>query len=419
MPTHPSSQQVAITGLGVIGATGRGVAAMDQALAQGRDGLGRLDLWQCELAADFPVGQYRGNLDNDLREARPGTFAARGGDRLLQRMSRSDKLSMVAALEAVAQAGLTATALAEGRAGCYLGQSVCGTLHSEQAYAAYRGGARRRETLMALFQHEGANGPDHLADVLGLPGPALSFMTACSSGANAIGLAAEAIRRGEADIMLAGGGDSLSRIAFYGFCSLQVTSPDGPRPFDAARRGMSVGEGAGMVVLESAAHAAARGARPLAWLGGYGHSCDAHHLTAPHPEGHGALAAMRQAVSRAGLKLADIGYINAHGTATQDNDNTEALAVRTLFGEDAVPISSVKRWFGHTLAASGAIEAAVCVRALQQGVLPRNLGLRELFAGAGVDVLREDRKAPGLRHVLSNSFGFGGNNAALVFSRAE
>lgn len=419
MPTPAPNSPVAITGLGVIGAIGQGVPAMDAALAEGREGLGRLDLWPCELAAEFPVGQYRGNLTDDLKTLRPAAFAGRAGARLLARMSRSDKLSMTAALEAVQQAQLTPDALEQGRAGCFLGQSVCGTLASEQGYATQRAGSKGRRHLEAMFLHEGANGPDHLARVLGLPGPALSFMTACSSGANAIGLAAEAIRRGEADIMLAGGGDSLSRIAFYGFCSLQVTSPDGPRPFDAARRGMSVGEGAGMVVLESAACAARRGAKPLAWLTGYGHSCDAHHLTAPHPQGLGALAAMRDALARAGVAPAGVGYVNAHGTATQDNDATEALAVRTLFGESAVPISSVKRWFGHTLAASGAIEAAVCVRALQRGVLPRNLGLRELFAGAGLDVLREDRKAPGLRHVLSNSFGFGGNNAALVFSRAE
>lgn len=420
MPNMASTPQpVAITGLGVISAVGRGVASMDDALATGRDGLGTLDLWQTDLAAEFPVGQYRGNLDADL-EGVPGL---RRNQRELSRLSRSDKLALVAAAEAVHQAGLSTSDLQRACAGAYLGQSVCGTFNSEARYVAAKAdgfrGRPRRGFLDAMFTHEAASALDNLARCFSLSGPTLSFMTACSSGANAIGLAAARIAAGQSEIMLAGGADSLSRIAYYGFHSLQVVSPDGPRPFDRDRKGMSVGEGAGILVLESLDRAQKRGASVLALVAGFGHSCDAHHLTAPHPEGAGAKAAMRDALTVAGLKPADIGYINAHGTATLDNDRTEARAIAAVFGEGYVPVSSTKRFFGHTLAAAGAIEAALCVRVLQNHLLPQNLGLRQALDDARLDLVAMPRPASGLRHVLSNSFGFGGNNAALVFSAPD
>jgi len=417
MPSNRPLQPVAVTGLGTISALGPGVAAMDAALGQGRDGLGRLDLWPTELADAFPVGQYRGELDSDLAAVQ----SMKGTARELARLSRSDKLALVAAAEAVKQSGLEAAHLCA--AGAYLGQTVCGTFSSEARYLAAldaaRAGSLRRMPMDAMFKHEGANALDRLAQYFGLGGPTLSFMTACSSGANAIGLAARRIALGQSEVMLAGGADSLSRIAVYGFHSLQLISPDGPRPFDRDRKGMTVGEGAGMLVLESLDHARRRGARALALVTGFGHSCDAHHLTSPHPEGAGAIAAMREAVAGAGAAQADIGYVNAHGTATLDNDSTEARAIEAVFGPGGVPVSSTKRFFGHTLGAAGAIEAVVCVRALQQGALPRNLGVRQPLLDAKLDLVREPRRADGLRHVLSNSFGFGGNNAALVLSRAD
>lgn len=405
-------EPVAITGLGVIGACGRGFAAMDRALREGREGVGALSLWQSSVG-DFPVGQYRGDLEADL-DSVPGLTL-----HLRKRLSRSDALALVAAAEAVEQAGLGDLAAA----GAYVGQSVCGTLTSEALYIEARSRAKvgnpEKVDLRGAFVHEGANTLDRMAEAFGLRGPTLSFMTACSSAANAIGLAADAIRAGRCKSMLAGGADSLSRIAFNGFCSLKVVSPDGPRPFDRERQGMMVGEGAGMLVLESADHARARGAKVLAWLGGYGHSCDAHHLTAPHPEGKGAIAAMREALEMAGLRPSDIGYINAHGTATLENDRTEARAISSVFGESAVPVSSTKRFFGHTLAAAGGVEAVVSVWALRHRLLPANLGLRAPLEDAKLDLVSENRPAPGLRHVLSNSFGFGGNNAALVFTEAK
>ncbi|MBZ0135191.1 MAG: beta-ketoacyl-[acyl-carrier-protein] synthase family protein [Planctomycetes bacterium] len=401
--------QIAITGAGVIGAFGRGMDTLDRALRVAREGVGRLTLWQSELA-DFPVGQYHGDLDADLSDV-PGLTP-----RIRKRLSRSDALALVASAEAVKQAKLSPDVLI----GAHMGQSVCGTLTSELLYVEARRRAKAGEStrlnLSGALVHEGANTLDRMADVFKLRGPTMSYMTACSSAANAIGLAVDVLRNGRAEVMLAGGADSLSRIAFNGFCSLKVVSPDGPRPFDRDRQGMMVGEGAGILVLETLDHARTRGAEVLALLTGYGHSCDAYHLTAPHPEGKGAIVAMREALSMAGLQPGDVGYINAHGTATRDNDSTEARAISEVFGN--VPVSSTKRFTGHTLAAAGGIEAVISLWALRHKTLPVNLGLRSPLEDAALDLVTEARSAPGLKHVLSNSFGFGGNNAALLFSEA-
>ncbi|KAA0213887.1 beta-ketoacyl-[acyl-carrier-protein] synthase family protein [bacterium] len=411
-----ASPRIAITGLGFVGAVGAHVSALEAALDQERSGLGDLTLFDSELSREYPVGQYRGDLPSDFAELVRPLSAREAG-----RLSRSDLLALVAAAEALQMAALPEAA--RRGAGVYLGQSVCGTLSSESYYldcaaqAASHGRASPSH-LDRLFVHDGANSGDAIAREFGMGGPMASLMTACSSGANALGLAANRIACGQAEVMLAGGADSLSRIAFLGFAGLGVMSPEGPRPFDAARKGMCVGEGAGLLVLESEAHARARRAPVLAWLTGYGHSCDAHHLTAPHPEGLGAQAAMNQALADAGLAPSDIGFVSAHGTGTLDNDKVEALAITRVFGPRAVPVSSTKRYFGHTLAASGAIKAVLCVLALQRRRLWPNLGLRTAQDDS-LDLVLQARPAPQLQHVLSNSFGFGGNNAALVFSAGD
>jgi len=409
--------RVAITGLGFVGAVGNGVDALRRALSTGVSGIRPLTLFESELAAEYPVGEYAGDLASDFMSRRRVL-----GKRKRQRLSRSDLLALVAAVECVDHARLSTNDLPANSAGVYLGLSVCGTLDSEKRYieCAQEGTKLGRATmrnLSALYVHEGANSCDAIAREFELGGPVASFMTACSSGANAIGLAAAQIAAGRAEVMVAGGADSLSRIAYLGFHSLGVMSPEGPRPFDANRKGMCVGEGAGMLVLESETHARKRGAKILGWLSGYGHTCDSHHLTAPHPEGVGAIGAMKLALADAKLAPADIGYVSAHGTGTLDNDKVESLAIARVFGQRAVPVSSTKRLFGHTLAASGGIKAVISMLALADKTLPANFGLNTPQDDA-LDLLVQPRKAQKLKHVISNSFGFGGNNAALVFSEA-
>lgn len=234
----------------------------------------------------------------------------------------------------------------------------------------------------------------------------------------ALAMGADLIATGETDFALVGGGDSLCRLTLNGFGSLLLLDPNGCRPFDARRTGISLGEGAGMLVLEAEEAALSRGAQILARVEGWGTSCDAWHATAPHPEGRGALAAMKAALARANLTAANVGYVSAHGTGTPDNDATEARALNQLFGDALPPVSSMMRFFGHTLAASGAIKAALCVEALRQQAVPASLGFEQPDPQVGFEPVREFHERP-VRHILSNSFGFGGNNVALVFSQAE
>jgi 3-oxoacyl-(acyl-carrier-protein) synthase len=252
-----------------------------------------------------------------------------------------------------------------------------------------------------------------LAEHLTVAGPALTVSTACSSAAVAIAVAHALLRAGIVRRVLAGGADSLSRLTFHGFRQLQLVAPEGCRPLDLDRAGMTVGEGAGFLLLESAP---AAGTRRFAELRGTGLSCDAYHATSPHPEGVGAVLAIRSALADAGLEAAAIGYVNLHGTGTMDNDAAEALALRQVFGQKLPPLSSTKGLIGHTLAAAGAIEAVISVIALDEGLLPANSGLVTVDPKLELLPIVEPTRAS-VDAVLSNSFGFGGNNACLVFSR--
>ncbi len=395
-----SARYPVITGLGIVTAAGCGVDEVWQAITAGTSGLKPLTLFQSPRYGQIPVGEIQQDL------------IALGAP---LNSSRSDKLGWLATREALASAKLDLPSVAD-HAGIVLGCSVGGSFDSEHFLTALikRGEMRARPTRF----HECNSAVDLIANGFGLYGPSMTIATACSSGALAIATAAELIMAGEADVMLAGGADSLSLMTWGGFHSLLLVDANGCRPFDATRSGMSLGEGAGMLVIESEESATKRGAKILARLTGWGASCDAHHATAPHPDGAGALAAMRSALHRANIEPAAIDYINAHGTGTRDNDLAESKALKQLFGDRVPPFSSTKRFFGHALAASGAIEAVVCVAALQRQQLPPNPGFTATDAAIGLAPLTE-LKSTSLTHVLSNSFGFGGNNAALVFSHAD
>ncbi|HVM60831.1 MAG TPA: beta-ketoacyl-[acyl-carrier-protein] synthase family protein [Verrucomicrobiae bacterium] len=389
-------RRVVITGLGIISAAGCGAGEVWQTVRNGRSGLRPLTLFSSPRYGHVPVGQVTADVDRLAGNVRG---------------SRSDKLAWIAAREAVADAGGT---LPADRQGVVIGATVGGMLGTEKFVADRL--RNRRASFGVLRYHECGASANLIARQLGARGPVLTFSTACSSGAMAIGAGGELIANGEADAVLAGGCDSLCRLTLNGFGSLLLLDPQGCRPFDAARAGICLGEGAAVLVLEAEETAAARGARVLAMLSGWGASCDAFHATAPQADGSGALAAMRAALARAGLSPAEVSYVNAHGTATRDNDAMEGRALRELFDGTMPPVSSTKRCFGHTLGASGAVKAVVCVRALQDQALPPSAGLGEADREIGIEPVREYRPAT-VRHVLSNSFGFGGNNVALVFSQ--
>ena len=386
--------------MGIVSAAGFGVEEVWRSVSTGTSGLRPLSLFTSPRYGQILTGE----IQRDLIALGAPT-----------RTSRSDKLGWLAARDALADAGLDLKAGSE-KAGIILGTSVGGSYDSEIFLHTLvkRGKMRARPTRF----HECITTVDLIANGFGFFGPSMALATACSSSALAIGMAAEMILSGEADIMLSGGADSLSRMTWGGFNSLLLVDSHGCRPFDVGRGGMSLGEGAAILVLEAEESALRRGARILARLSGWGTSCDAYHATAPHPQGAGATSAMQAALNRAGLEPAAIDYVNAHGTGTRDNDVAEGIALKTVFHNRVPPFSSTKRVFGHALAASGAMEAVACIEALRRQELPPNPGYEKCDPAIGLEPVVSLRHAP-LTHVLSNSFGFGGNNGALVFSKAE
>ena len=389
-----------VTGTGIFCAAGRGLPAVWETLATGRSALQSLTLFDSPRYGSHAVGQIEANLRNP-----PG----------LGRGSRSDHLARIAAREALDQAGVGLPpnlATAEGW-GVVVGATVGGMDLSEQFVAQVLGAGR--PDYRALRFHDCGGIADRLAAWLGIHGPTVTLSTACSAGALALATAAAMIDRGEADRVLAGGCDALCRLTLNGFGSLLLLDPAGCRPFDARRAGISLGEGAAFLVLEAEESAQQRGARPLARLSGFGTSCDAWHATAPQPEGRGAAAAMQAALSSGRIEPAEIDFVCAHGTGTPDNDVMEARALRSVFGEHVPPFSSNKRCFGHTLAASGALNAVLCVQAIRSQALPPNPGFDTPDPAIGLEPIRTLQHGP-VRHVLSNAFGFGGNNVTLLLS---
>jgi 3-oxoacyl-[acyl-carrier-protein] synthase II len=276
-----------------------------------------------------------------------------------------------------------------------------------------------------MFLADMASG--YVSIVTGAKGPNLATLSACASGAHAIGEAAEIIRRGDTDVMLAGGSEAAvtpgSVAGFNAVGALSTRNEEAAtasRPFDATRDGFVVAEGAAVLILESLDHALRRGARILAEVNGYGATGDACHIVQPSPDGEGAARAMAEAIARAGLAPADIDYINAHGTSTPLNDRLETVAIKTVFGEQGVPpVTATKALTGHALGAGGAMEAVFTILAMQRGMIPPTWNLATPDPDCDLDYVTDGPRRSGLRHTLSNSLGFGGHNVALLFSRYD
>jgi 3-oxoacyl-[acyl-carrier-protein] synthase II len=391
--------RVLVTGMGTVSAAGWTLDETWAAIAAGREGLRPLSLFESQRCGKLPVGEVEGDP------------AKRSG---LASGSRSDHLALWAARQAYDDAGLRADCYAPDRGAVVMGALTGGMMFTEEFLVRLH--IEQRADARDLADRACCNAADRIAERFGLGGFRTTVSNACASGGAALGLGCDLIEAGAADVVLAGGVDSLNRVVLNGFNSLMLVSPDGCRPFDAERKGMSVGEGAGVLVLESEGHARARGAQVRAWLAGRGNTCDAHHVSAPQPEGRGLGEAMRLALADAGLVPAAVDYINAHGTGTADNDPVEARAIRTIFGATPPLVSSTKRFFGHTLAAAGAIEAIVSVLALAKQAIPPNLGLRRVDPKIPLAPVAEYRPAK-LDVTMSTSLGFGGNNSAVLFRR--
>jgi len=398
--------RVVVSGLGVVSPYGAGVKTFWAGLSTGECAIRPLTVIDTEgfrsrIAAEVPAD----------------VVAGLGVSR---RHSRADRLALAAAREALADADLarrdrTDMALLVGAVGG-------GMLEGEAWYweEALRQGAStpgNSPKIGALRSILPVSHAEVLGWRLGLGGPRETVVMACASGAASIAFGADLIRSGATPLALAGGVDAITRICFMGFNALKLLDPDPCRPFDRSRRGMSIGEAAAFLVLEDAEHCRRRGARVLGELLGAGVTTDAHHVTAPHPEGEGMMRAMCDALAASRREPRDIGYVNAHGTGTPQNDRVEALAMARIFGERGVLVSSTKSLVGHTMAAAGSVEAVATLLALQHGLIPPTANLSDPDPDVPFDCIAQTARAAEVTAALSNSFGFGGQNVSLIFSR--
>ena len=388
---------IVVTGLGAVSPFGIGVKTFWAGLGAGTCAIRPITLIETE--------GFRCRIGGEVPEVPAG----------LRFRTRADRLALVAAREALDDAGLGAgshpdMALVVGAVGG-------GMLEAEEWYwsRARTGTARApAPALRFIFPYSHA---DVLGHRLRLGGPRETVVAACSSGAAALALGTELIEDGVTPLALCGGADSLTRICYMGFNALKLLDHEPCRPFDRDRRGMSIGEGAGFVVLEAEAHARARGARVHAELAGRGMTTDAFHVTSPDPNGDGMVRAMRAALASAGVAPGAVGYANAHGTGTSHNDRIEARALATVFGEGGLLMSSTKSMIGHTMAAAGSLEAIATVMALVQDVVPPTANHRTTDPDVPFDCVANVAREAIVEHAISNSFGFGGQNVTLLFRR--
>jgi len=350
------------------------------------------------------------------------------GTREARKMDRFTQFATAVTLEAMEHAGLKIDESNRDRVGVLIGTGIggIGTIMEQADVLRERGADRVSPFLIPMMISDSAAGM--LAIRVGARGPNMSVATACASGNNAIGEALEMIRRGAADVMIAGASEAallpLTMAGMNVMTALSTRNDDpltASRPFDKDRDGFLMGEGAGVLILESLEHAQARGANILCELSGYGTTDDAHHISAPAENGAGAAMSMKIALEDANLNVKDIEYINAHGTSTPLNDKSETAAIKTVFGEQAysIPVSSTKSMTGHLLGASGAVEAVFSVMAIREGILPPTINYQTPDPQCDLDYIPNQPRKVSPKHVMSNSFGFGGHNATLVISRFE
>ncbi len=327
---------------------------------------------------------------------------------------RCGRLAIAAATEAVLDAGFAPDALKGRRVGVCIGTTVGSAMNNEGFYREFR--LEMRPDVEPIRSFLQANPAAMVARAFSLSGPCMTVVNACSSGTVAIGEAADWIRTGRCDLAIAGGADMLCRVVYNGFISLKITDEAPCRPFDQDRRGLNLGEGAGVVLLESTASAGARNAVPRARLCGYGNACDAYHPSAPHPQAAGLARAFDRALAQAGIQDRDLAFINAHGTGTPENDAAEGHLFSTRFS--GIPFSSTKGYTGHTLGAAGGIEAAITIACLEAGQIPGNAGLRTPDPAWEAAPVAQTTAIRGC-HAISDSAAFGGNNGAILFERGN
>jgi 3-oxoacyl-[acyl-carrier-protein] synthase II len=408
-------QRVVVTGLGAVTPIGNTVSEYWEGLTSAKNGVEAITL--------FDAAQHACRFAAEVKNFDPSGFIE---PKDAKRWDRFCKFGVVAAKQALADSGLTITPDNAHRIGVSIGSGVGGLLTMETQAHVLKDKAPGRVSPFTVPMMIPNMATGLAAIALGAKGPSSAVATACAAGSNAIGDAFQLLQLGKADAMICGGAESaITPLGVAGFASAKALSfrNDDPstasRPFDKTRDGFVIGEGSGILVLETLAHAEARGATILAEIVGYGTTCDAHHITSPTPGGVGGAAAMRLALEDGGIAAESVDYVNAHGTSTPANDSNETAAIKSALGSRAndIPVSSTKSMTGHLLGGSGGIEAVACVLALRNGVVPPTINYNNPDPECDLDVVPNTARELTLETVLSNSFGFGGHNVCLAFRR--
>lgn len=401
-------RRVYVTGLGVVSSVGFGIKDYWKSLVSGTSGISEVDLFDTSSLDRHLAGQVKGFRPRDFLTAAEA-----------RRAGRCSAMSIAAARMALEQAGLSPQSLDGERTSVVMGTTMGeADVVSELQDAWIHTGVKARNitpsnivrcgtTLVAL----------HVARAVGARGMVQVLPAACAAGNYAIGFAADQIRNGRADVVITGAAEVLEKLEYAGFVRLGAMAPERCQPFDKNRRGLLLGEGAGLLVLESDEHASRRGATLLAEVGGFGLACDAHHITRPHPDGEGSIVAMLHAIASSGISPDDVDYVNAHGTGTPSNDETESRVMHQVFGERPVPISSIKSMIGHCMGASSALEAVSCVMTVTTGVYPPTTGYETPDPACDVNLVANESAQGKADVVLNNSLAFGGYDAVLCFAR--
>ena len=402
------AERIVVTAVGIVSALGTGIDAQLRAMRNGRSGVGKVTHLQSVYATDFVLGEVR--MSNDDLAASLGLPTGDNG------YTRTTLLSLLAMKDLLDSTDISL--LKQEPFAFISANTVGGMCKMEDIYMDVVGPDTEEKNIKYIDTLDCAESTEKIAEHFGLKPLTATISTACSSSSNALMVGARMIKQGIVKRAVCGGGDALSRFTLNGFYTLKNVDKTPSKPFDQNRGGLNIGEAAGFCLIEKESDALARGAKILAVLSGYANTNDAYHVTAPSPNGEGAVRTMQQALTMAGLEPKDIGYINAHGTATANNDLAEGRAIQELFGIQAPPFSSTKPFTGHTLAAAGIIEAIYCIMALQQQMIIPNLNFETRMEELEISPATTLTENTTINHVLSNSFGFGGSNVSLVFSKA-
>ena len=401
------SRRVFVTGLGAVSSIGFGRQAFWESLAAGKSGVSPVEGVETGAIGRSVACEVKGFRARDWMTAAEA-----------RRMGRCSQFAVAAARMAVDDAKIAPALLATERTAVVIGTTMGEADVISELESAWIHRGEEAVKSRTLNRYGTTLLPIHVARAFGARGMTQTLPAACAAGNYAIGFAADQIRAGRADVAITGASEIIEKLQFAGFARLGAIAPERCQPFDLNRKGLLVGEGAGMMVIESEEHARSRGARILAEIGGYGLACDAHHITRPHPEGEGSVQAMRRAISSSGLEPADVDFVNAHGTGTDANDKVEALVMHKVFGERAkdVPISSLKSMIGHCMGAASALEAVSCVETIVTGLYPPTVGYETPDPDCVLGLVTATRKGKA-DVVLNNALAFGGYDAVLLFAR--